>query len=46
MDAEHVRERLPLPADPLLQAYAATWWLDLVGRFLSPLVFIFRPWEH
>jgi type VI secretion system protein ImpM len=27
--------RLPLPADPLLQAYAATWWLDLVGRFLA-----------
>jgi type VI secretion system protein ImpM len=27
--------RLPLSADPLLQAYAATWWLDLVGRFLA-----------
>ena len=27
--------RLPLPADPALQAYAATWWLDLVGRFLA-----------
>lgn len=27
--------RLPLPADPTLQAYAATWWLDLVGRFLA-----------
>ncbi|NRF69451.1 type VI secretion system-associated protein TagF [Aquincola sp. S2] len=27
--------RLPLPVDPATQAYAATWWLDLVAKFLA-----------
>jgi type VI secretion system protein ImpM len=27
--------RLPLPADPLYGPFMASWWLDLVSRFLS-----------
>lgn len=27
--------RLPLPADPLYQAFMVSWWLELVVRFLS-----------